>query len=89
MWATASIIYFSDALRFAPSRAYTPGSVSTDMPKSSIVRGVVLGACVLAGCAASFAAGTKAGSLLQGTTRAVSVAPTAPSPQAVAHYTKR
>lgn len=56
------------------------------MPKSSVVRGIVLGTCILAGCAASFAAGTKAGSLLQGTTgRAVSVAPTAPAPQAVAH----
>lgn len=55
------------------------------MQKSSVVRGIALGACILAGCAASFAAGTKAGSLLQGTTRSVSVAPTAPPPQAVAH----
>ena len=54
------------------------------MHKSNVLRGITLGACVLAGCAASFAAGTKAGSLLQGTTRSVSVAPTA-RPEVVAH----
>ena len=54
------------------------------MHKSNVIRGITLGACVLAGCAASFAAGTKAGSLLQGTSRSVSVVTTS-RPQAVAH----
>lgn len=54
--------------------------------KRSTIRAIALGACVLAGCAASFAAGTRAGSLLQGTTsRSVSVAKVQPSGVAVAH----